>query len=175
MGDGFDWNTSTEAPKVTRHRPWPRALAAAAIVFGIGGPYAAYAIRGLCWEALLWSVVIIAVALLLVRPRFSVWLTAVLVVGVCGSVCLVGWSGWRFQNLNVFSSYSPRLSICGRDYQPEGPARGSLPAPFKTVTHRVMGVTPSGSAIIGAGCQTTVLYIESPGPVYRPYDLLGGP
>jgi hypothetical protein len=134
-----------------------------------------YEIRGLCWEGLLGSLVIFAIALMLVRPPLLLWLAAVLVVGACGSLGLIGWSGWRFQSLNVFSSYSPRMTICGRDYQPVGPVYEKLPVPFKNLTQHVMGVTPSGSAIIGAGCQTTVLYIESPGPTYRPYDLLGGP
>jgi hypothetical protein len=170
----FDWNTPTESPMTKHHRPWPRTQVIAAIVLGIGGPCAAYELRGLCWETLLWSIVIFAIALMLVRPPFSVWLAAVLMVGVFGSVGLMGWSGLRFHSLNVFSSYSPRLTICGRDYQPEGPTTTKVSAPFKHLT-QVMGVTPSGSAIVGAGCQTTALYIESPGPMYRPYALLGGP
>jgi hypothetical protein len=170
----FDWNAITESPMSKRHGPTSRFQVIAAIVLGIGGPCAAYELRGLCWESLLWSLAIFAISLMLVRLPFSIWLAAVLVVGVCGSVGLMGWSGWRFHSLNIFSSYSPRLTICGRDYQPEGSTQSKLPAPFKNVTH-VMGVTPSGSAIVGWGCQTTALYIESPGPMYRTYDLLGGP
>lgn len=134
-----------------------------------------YEIRGPCWEALLGSLVIIAIALMAVRPQPAAWLAVVLVVVGCGSVGLIGWSGWRFHSLNVFSSYSPRLTICGRDYQPEGSAQRQLPPPFKNLTQHVMGVTPSGSAILGLGCPTTVLYVQSPGPTYTPYDLLGGP
>jgi hypothetical protein len=151
---------------------WKRCIG---VALGIGGPFAVCEIRGLCWEGLLGSMVIFAIGLTLVRPPLSVWFAAVLVVGVVASAGLIGWSGWRFHSLNVFSSYSPRLNICGRDYQPEGPAQLHLPTPFKTLTRRVIGVTPSGSAILGLGCQTTVLYVESPGPTYRPYGLLGGP
>lgn len=146
-----------------------------AVVLGIGVSVAIFEIRGLCWEGLLGAILTFAIALALVRPPLSLWLAAMMVVGVIGSVGLTAWSGWRFHSLNVFSSYSPRLNICGRDYQPEGPSRSHLPAPSKNESQRVMGVTPSGSAILGTGCQTTVLFIESPGPKYRPYDLLGGP
>lgn len=173
MDRDLDWNTPIEPRMPNRHRP--RSQVILATVLGIGGPCAVYEIRGLCWEALLGSTVIFAIALAVVCPPLSVWLAAVLVVGACGSVSLIGWSGWRFHSLNFFSSYSPRLTICGRDYQPEGPELEQLPTPFKQLTRHVMGVMPSGSAILGAGCQTTVLYVESPGPTYRPYNLLGGP
>lgn len=175
MERDFDWNSPTQSPTSRRRRDLHRPKRIAAAILGIGGPCAVYEIRGLCWEALFGSIVIFAIALMVVRLPLSVWLAAVLVVSVCGSVGLIGWSGWRFHSLNVFSSYSPRLTICGRDYQPEGSAQRHLPAPFKNLTQHVMGVTPSGSAILGAGCQTTVLFVESPGPAYRPYDLLGGP
>jgi hypothetical protein len=168
-------NSPTQSP-TSRHRLdllHPKGIAAT--IVGIGGPCAVFEIRGLCWEALLGSVVIFAIALLVVRPPLSVWLAAVLVVGLFGSVGLIGWSGWRFHSLNVFSSYSPRLTICGRDYQPEGSVQRRLPAPFENLAQHVMGVTPSGSAILDTGCQTTVLFVKSPGPTYRPYDLLGGP
>lgn len=171
----FDWNSLTEERTSSlsrrRHRAWVSASVALAIV----GPFAILEIRGLCWEGVLGSLVIFAVALACVRPPLSIFIAAVLVVGACGSVGLVGWSGWRFHSLNVFSSTSPRLTICGRDYQPEGPALAKLPAPFKNLTQHVMGVTPSGSAILGVVCQTTVLFVESPGPIFQPYDLLGGP
>jgi hypothetical protein len=171
----FDWKARTESPKSTRHRPRSRSQGILALVLGIGGPCVAYGIRGLCWESLLASIVIFAIALLAARLPLSVWLAAVLIVGACGTIGLIGWSGWRFHSLNVFSSYSPRLTFCGRFYQPEGDTRKQLPAPFKSLTRDVMGVTPSGSAILGLGCQTTVLFVESPGPTYQPYDLLGGP
>jgi hypothetical protein len=147
-----------------------------ALALGIGGPYALYEIRGLCWEALLGSIVIIATALWAARLPLSVWLAAVLIVGACGTIGLIGWSGWRFHNLNVFSSFSPRLTFCGRIYQPEGDPRKQLPpAPLKNLARDVMGVTPSGSEILGLGCESTVLFVESPGPTYQSYDLLGGP
>jgi hypothetical protein len=171
----FDWKTHTESTKSARLRPRTRPQGILAFVVGIGGPCVVYVTRGLCWESLLASIVIFAIALLAVRLPLSVWLAAVLIVGACGTVGLVGWSGWRFHSLNVFSSYSPRLTFCGRDYQPEGDTRKRLPVPFKNLTRDVMGVTPSGSAILGLGCQTTVLFVESPGPMYQPYDLLGGP
>ena len=152
-----------------------RIHALAAIVLGVGGPIGVYEIRGPCWEGLLGSLVGVAIALALIRPPLSLWLTVVLVMSVGGSVGLIGWSRWRFDSVNVFSSYSPRLAICGRDYQPEGPTFRKLPVAFKDLTQHVMGVTPSGSAIIGTGCQTTVLFVVSPGPNYRSYDLLGGP
>lgn len=145
------------------------------VILGVAGICAVYEYRGLCWEASLAFIAIFAIALLVVRPSFSNWLAAVLVVGVCCSFGLIGWSAWRFHSLNVFSSYSPRLTFCGRDYQPEGPAQQRLPAPFENLVHHLVGVTPSGSAIIGAGCGATVLFIEAPGPEYKPYDLLGGP
>ena len=147
----------------------------AAIVVGVGGTFGVYEIRGPCWEGLLASIVIVAIALLVFRPSLSVWLAAILVVGVVGSIGLTGWSAWKFHSFNVFSSSSPRLTICGRDYQPAGPAYSKLPAPFNNLSHHVMGVTPSGNAILGVFCQTTVLFVESPGPKYQPYDLLGGP
>jgi len=171
----FDWNSTTESPASRLRRNLRRPKVIAAAIVGIGGPFAVYEIRGLCWEGLLESVVIFAIALLMVRLPLSVWLATVLVVGMCGSVGLIGWSGWRFHSMNVFSSYSPRLTICGRDYQPEGSVERHLPASFKNLTQHVMGVTPSGSAILGASCQTTVLFVETPGPAYAPYGLLGGP
>jgi hypothetical protein len=175
MDGAFDWEMPTESPKSTRHRHRTRFQAILAIVFAIGGPYVAYEIRGLCWEALLASIVIFAIALLAAQLPPSVWLAGVLIIGSCGTIGLIGWSGWRFHSLNIFSAYSPRLTFCGRIYQPEGDTRKQLPAPFKILTRDVMGVTPSGSAILGLGCQTTVLFVESPGPTYQPYDLLGGP
>lgn len=135
MEGDFDWNTPTESPKSRRGLD-PKAIAA--IILGIGGPFAAYEVRGLCWEALLWSIAIFAIALIFVRPPSSMWLAAVLVVGVCGTVGLMGWSGWRFHSLNVFSSYSPRLTICGRDYQPEGQTERTLPEPFQNLTQHVI-------------------------------------
>jgi hypothetical protein len=174
MESELEWNAPTETASIRGKRRWRRPEVIAAIVLVVGGPLAVFEVRGLCWEGLLGSLVIFAIALVLVRPPLSLWLAAVLAVGACGSVGLMVWSGWRFHNLNVFSSYSPRLTYCDRDYQPSGPSRGSLSA-FQDVTQHVLGVTPSGSAIIGTGCQTTILFIESPGPTYRPYDLLGGP
>jgi hypothetical protein len=172
----FDWNTPTNSPTSRRHPARSRTRVILAIVLGIGGPCAIYEIRGLCWEGLLGSIVAFAIALTVLRLPLSMWIAVVLVVGGFGSLGLIGWSGWRFQNLNVFSSYSPRLTICGRDYQPDGAVLTRLPAIFENYpTHDVMGVTPSGSAILGVGCQTTVLYIESRGPTYQPYALLGGP
>jgi hypothetical protein len=170
-----DLDQSASTATRVRRRRWRRYEAFAAIVVGVGGPFGVYEIRGLCWEGLLASIVIAAIALLVSRPSLSVWFTAMLVISVLGSIGLVGWSGWRFHSLNVFSSYSPRLTICGRDYQPAGPAHSQLPTSFNSLTHDVMGVTPSGSAILGDSCQTTVLFVESPGPKYQPYDLLGGP
>jgi hypothetical protein len=171
----FDWNSPIRLSTSRLRRELHRPKVIAAAIFGIGGPCTVYAIRGLCWEALLGNIVIFAIALMVVRPSFSVWLAAVLVVSMCGSLGLIGWSALRFRSLNVFSSYSPRVTICGRQYEPEGSAQTHLPAPFKNLTHNVMGVTPSGSAVLGVGCQTTVLFVQSPGPVYLPYDLLGGP
>jgi hypothetical protein len=70
----FDWSALSESPMSRRHRPASSSQVIAAIVLGIGGPCAAYELRGLCWEALLWSLVIFAIALMLVRlPRCS-WL-----------------------------------------------------------------------------------------------------
>jgi hypothetical protein len=132
-------------------------------------------IRGLCWESFLASIVIIAIALWTMRLPLSVWLAAVLVVGACGAIGLIGWSGWRFHTLNVFSSYSPRLTYCDRIYQPEGDTRNQLPASFENVARDIMGVTPSGSEILGLGCNSTVLFVVSPGPTYQSYDLQGGP
>lgn len=175
MKRGYTPAASTDARTTRDDRLQYRVRVVAVMVLGIGGPCAVCEIRGLCWEAWLGSIVIVAIALTLLRPSPSMWLAAVLVIGACGSVGLMGWSGWRFHSLNVFSSYSPRLIICGRAYQPEGPTRRRLPAPFKGLSQHVIGVTPSGGAILGAGCQTTVLFVESPGPLYRSYDLLGGP
>jgi hypothetical protein len=171
----FDWKGSTELPKSKRHRSRSRSQVILAMLLAVGGPCVVCEIRGLTWESLLGSIVIFAIGLRVVRPPFSLWLAAVLLVGVCGTGGLIGWSGWRFHTLDVFSSYSPRLMICGRYYQPQGPAQRKLPAPFKSLTQQVMGVMPSGSAILGTGCQTTVLYVETPGPRYQPYELLGGP
>jgi hypothetical protein len=171
----FDWDMPVETRTSNRYHYGRRSKVLVAIILAIAGPFAAWEIRGLCWEALVGSIVIFAIGLAVLRLPFSVWLAALLVVGACGSAGLIGWSGWRFHSQNIFSSYSPRLTICGRDYQPEGPTQRHLPVPFKSLTQHVIGVTPSGSAILGADCQTTVLYIESPGPMYRPYDLLGGP
>jgi hypothetical protein len=174
MGSAFDWETPTERLKSTRHRP--RFQLILAIVLGVGGPCALYEIRGLCWEALLGSIVVIAIALWAARLQLSVWLAAVFIVAACGTIGLIGWSGWRFHNLNVFSSYSPRLTFCGRIYQPEGDPRKKLPpTSSKNLARDVLGVTPSGSAILGMGCNSTVLFVESPGPTYQPYNLLGGP
>jgi hypothetical protein len=172
----FDWDTPTEAPLSSRSRPRSRSHVILAIVLGIGGPFAIFEIRGVCWEGLLWSIVALAIALTILRPSAGVWVAVLLVAGGFSALGLIGWSGWKFHTLNVFSSYSPRLTICGRDYQPDGVEETKLPPLFKNYpSHHVMGVTPSGSAILGVGCQTTVLYIESPGPMYRPYALLGGP
>ena len=175
MAGHFDWNVPIRLTRSRLRRELRRPRVITGVILGIGGPCSVYEIRGVCWETLLGSIVILAIALAVVRPPFSVWLAAVLVVSTCGSLGLIGWSGWRFHSLNVFSSYSPRLTICERQYQPEGSAQTHLPAPFKNLTHNVMGVTPSGSAVLGSGCQTTVLFVQSPGPVYQPYDLLGGP
>jgi hypothetical protein len=171
----FDWNVPIRLTRSRLRRESRRPSVVAATILGIGGPCIVFAIRGPCWEALLGSIAVSAIALALIRPPFSMWLAAVLVVSMCGSVGLIGWSAWRFRSVNVFSSYSPRLTMCERQYEPEGSAQTQLTAPFKNLTHHVMGVTPSGSAVLGAGCQTTVLFVKSPGPVYQPYDLLGGP
>jgi hypothetical protein len=168
----FDGKTHIESPKSMRHRTRFQMLLAA--VLGIGGSCVVCEIRGLCWESLLASIVIIAIALWMRLP-LSVWLAAVLVVGACGAISLIGWSGWRFQTLNVFSSYSPRLTYCDRIYQPEGDTRNQLPVSFENLARDVMGVTPSGSEILGLGCNSTVLFVVSPGPTYQSYDLLGGP
>lgn len=176
MESDFDWNRPAESRIPRRRGLRPHLRAILAIALGVGGPCAIYEIRGLCWEGLLGSTVVFTIALTMLRPPLSVGIAAVLVLGGCGALGLIGWSGWRFHNLNVFSSYSPRLTICGRDYQPEGRAQRRLPMAFKNYpTKHVMGVTPSGSAILGVGCQTTLIYIESPGPMYQPYALLGGP
>jgi len=162
---------SLEAPRV--HLPWPRVVLATAL--GIGGPSVVFEIRGLCWEALLASIVIVAFALLVIRLPRSVWLASVLIVGAFGIIGLIGWSGLRFHSLNVFSSYSSRLTYCGRTYQPEGVPRKKLPVTFTILTRHVEGVTPSGSAILGLGCQSTVLFVKSSRSTYQSYDLLGGP
>jgi hypothetical protein len=174
MASDFDWETPTESTTATR-RPVPHSRVVLAIVAGVGGPCAFFEIRGLCWEALIASFVIFAIALMSLRLPLSVWLAAVLIVGACGTVGLMGWSGWRFHSLNVFSSSSPRLTFCGRTYQPTSNTWKQLPSPFKGLTRDVLGVTPSGSAILGLGCSTTVIIVESPGPSYQSYDLLGGP
>jgi hypothetical protein len=175
MDSDFDWRAHTEPPESARRRPRTRLQWIPVIILGIGGPCTVYEIRGLCWESLIASMVMFAIALLALRLPRSVWLAAVLVVGTCGTIGLIGWSGWRFHSLNVFSSSSSRLTFCGRTYQPEGESQRQLPAPFKSLKRDVVGVTPSGSAILGLGCQTTVLFIQSPGPTFQPYNLLGGP
>ena len=175
MDSDIDWNAPAISPPSGHRRVLDRPRSITVILLAIVASIAVVWIRGICWEALLGVVIVLAFALAMLRPPLSVWLATVLALIALGSVGLIGWSGLRFHSLNVFSSYSPRLTVCERDYQPAGSLREKLPAPFHDLTRHVMGVTPSGSAILGVGCQTTVLFVESPGPKYQPYDLLGGP
>lgn len=101
-------------------------------------------------------------------------MAAVLAAASIGVVGLMGWSALKFHSVDIFSSNSSRLTFCGRVYEPEGVASRQLLALSTGKEPYVMGVTPSGSAILGNGCETS-LWVRSSGPTYQAYDMLGGP
>ena len=74
MGDDFIDNALNESATLKRRRRLRRPNVIAAMILGVGGPFAIYESRGPCWETLLVSLVVFSIALFLVRPRFSVWL-----------------------------------------------------------------------------------------------------
>ena len=145
-----------------------------AIVVCLILPIAICWIRGTCWESLVGSIVVFAVGTFVLRAPFALWLATMAFVTTIGTVGLLSWSALNFHSVNVFSSSYSRISYCGRDFEAEGPIVSHIrtigDAPIRDV-----GVTPSGSAIIGTGVCLSTLWVKSPGPKFQSFDLEGGP
>jgi hypothetical protein len=144
------------------------------IVVSLILPIAICWIRGICWESLVGSLVAFALGTVVLRAPIALWLATMAVVVTIGTVGLLGWSALNFHSVNVFSSTYSRISYCGRDFEAEGPVASHIrtdgDAPI-----RVVGVTPSGSAILGSGSCLSSLWVKSPGPRFQSFDLEGGP
>lgn len=151
-----------------------RLRLALTIVVSLILPIALCWIRGFCWESLVGSIVLFAIGTFVLRAPLALWLATMAVVTTIGTVGLLSWSALDFHSVNVFSSSYSRLSYCGRDFEAEGPIvshiRTTGDAPI-----RVVGVTPSGSAILGTGACLSTLWVKSPGPKFQSFDLEGGP
>jgi len=151
-----------------------RLRLALAIIVSLILPVAICWIRGICWESLVGSVVVFAIGTIMLRAPFALWLATMAVVTTIGTVGLLSWSALNFHSVNVFSSSYARISFCGRDFEAEGPIASHMTR-INDAAIRVVGVTPSGSAIIGTGACLSTLWVESPGPKFQSFDLEGGP
>ena len=151
-----------------------RLRLALAIIVSLILPIAICWIRGICWESLVGSLVVFAIGTIVLRAPFALWLATMAVVTTFGTVGLLSWSALNFHTVNVFSSSYSRLSFCGRDFEAEGPITSHMNT-IGEAPPRVVGVTPSGSAIISTGACLSTLWVMSPGPKFQSFDLEGGP
>jgi hypothetical protein len=157
-----------------RLRDVARPRLALAIIVGLILPFAIWWIRGICWESLVGSIVVFAIGTIVLRAPFALWLATLAVVIALGTVGLLGWSALNFHSVNVFSSSYSRISYCGRNFEVEGPITSHMRMIGDAPTG-VVGVTPSGSAIIGTGACLSTLWVRSPGPRFQSFNLEGGP
>lgn len=164
-------NAGTLTPRQPKQTIGPeRLVAPMALIASV----AVFWYRGICWESLAVALVLVATAVALMKVPFTVWLATVAIVSVLATLGLMGWSELRFHSVDLFSSNYPRISFCGRDFGRAGSLRKDLPSLTRGV-ERVVGVTPSGSALINSGACLSTLWVRSPGPRYQEFDLLGGP
>jgi hypothetical protein len=157
-----------------RLRDVSRFRLALSIVASLFLPIAIFWSRGICWEALAASIVVFAVGTAILRAPLVLWLATLAVVITVGTVGLLSWSAVNFHSVTIFSSSYSRLSYCGRDFEAEGPITSHMITSGDAKT-RVVGVTPSGSAIVGTGACLSALWVKSPGPRFQSFDLEGGP
>jgi len=115
---------------------------------------AALIVRGICWEAIAWTAPVAAAIALIYRREVlvSVAAAAILVAGtVTVEIVDVGW----YHSVSPFGA--PRMMVwCGTDLAPQGPPiKISSTKGFERATGGgpviSYGVTPDGSAIVGAG------------------------
>jgi hypothetical protein len=151
-----------------------RLRLALAIIVSLILPIAIFWIRGICWESLVGSLVVFAIGTIVLRAPLALWLASMAVVTTFGTVGLLSWSALNFHTVNVFSSSYSRLSFCGRDFEAEGTITSHMNTIGEAPT-RIVGVTPSGSAIISTGACLSTLWVMSPGPKFQSFDLEGGP
>jgi hypothetical protein len=145
---------------------------ALALVVSLILPLSIFWIRGICWESLVASIVVFAIGTIVLRAPIALWLATLAFVVTIGTVGLLGWSVLNFHTVNVFSSSYSRISFCGRDFEAEGPSTSQV---IGGARRRVVGVTPSGSAILSSGACLSTLWVRSPGPTFQSFDLEGGP
>jgi hypothetical protein len=104
-----------------------------------------FAVHGVCFVSLLFSLGILAVALVVLRPRWAVWRWVVVAAVAFGLLEL--WNGTGFDTLSLLSP-PPAMQWCGTHY-----LRAA------TLAHRpphlaTVGTAPSGTPILSArSCQ----------------------
>jgi hypothetical protein len=160
-------------PTIWDRIPRPRRWTSLLVIVGV--PAVAVIVRGFCWEAFAIALPVVALLLAPLLVERRIWFVAVVGHMVLGLLVLSGWSMSQSGTVDLFTQSPPRLTLCGRFYAQEGAPVARPTQPVATATNRELGVTISGNAILGTGCDTTVLWVQSTATTYQAYDLEGGP
>ena len=137
----------------------------------VGIPALTAWVRGICWESAVIAAVALAAVLFLLRLRVAAVCLALVLLLLPAAVMLAGWSRLEYRTFDVFGPPS-LITHCGRAYD-----RGST-VPRSVLDGREIqdvGVTPSGSAVLAAGCGTTGMWVQTGATTVVAYALQGGP
>lgn len=156
-------------PAASRSTPWWKVVAA--LVALVALPALTVWVRGICWESAVISAAALLAVLLLLRVGTFAVVLAMIVLLLPSMGLLVAWSRLDFHTFNVLGPPST-IAYCHRFYdQGSSVGQSALEGP---ALHDV-GVTPSGSAVLASGCDTTRIWIQTSANTYVGYGLQGGP
>jgi hypothetical protein len=144
------WSEVSADPAAPRSRWTLVGLAVMAMALGL-----TFLIRGICWEALVISALIMMAVAGIARFRNVVLTVAVVVFLILGLIVVEGVNVYKYHS--VLFTRTPRIVLwCGQEMAPQGaPVLARSDSDFERLAHggpvRTVGVTPEGSAIVAAG------------------------
>jgi hypothetical protein len=143
------WDEPLETP---RGRPGVRTLLSLALI--VTAVSIAFAVRGICWEALVLALPFALLALVMTRGK-----DVLVVVGTVVALA-IGFVAVEAVNLSAYHSIAlsgpPRVIVwCGQILAPAEVVAARSDTDFKRLAHggpvHTVGVTPQGSSIVAAG------------------------